>query len=139
MSTKYFVKNCCSSVPKSTSKKYQFLMQHHILTDLNAITRAMDLLCKILSPVTAGLVMTAASLTTAAIFIAAWNFCSVFVEYGLLLQVYRLVPQLAVKEDDVDTGECTDRLAVFNGNLPFMLIICFKVCLSSFNLWIMYV
>ena len=72
--------------------------------DLNATIRAMDLLFNIVSPVTVGLVMTAASLTTAAIFIAAWNFCSVFVEYSLLSQVYRLVPQLAVKEDEDDTG-----------------------------------
>ena len=65
----------------------------------------MDLLCKVMSPVTAGLVMTAASLTTAAIFIAVWNFCSVFIEYGLLSQVYRLVPQLATKtEEEFDTG-----------------------------------
>ena len=75
-----------------------------VSTDLNATIRAMDLLCNIVSPVTVGLVMTAASLTTAAIFIAAWNVFSVFVKYGLLSKVYRLVPQLAVKEDEDDTG-----------------------------------
>lgn len=73
------------------------------LANLNATTRVMDLLCKILSPLIVGLVMTAASLANAAIFIAVWNLCSVFVEYGLLSQVYSLVPQLAVKEDDSDT------------------------------------
>ncbi|KAI0229788.1 Solute carrier family 40 member 1 [Lamellibrachia satsuma] len=73
------------------------------LANLNATIRAMDLLCNIMSPVTVGLVMTAASLTTAAIFIAAWNIFSVFVKYGLLSQVYRRVPQLAVKEGEDDT------------------------------------
>ena len=48
--------------------------------------------------------MTVASLETAAVFIAVWNLCSVFAEYGLLSQVYRLVPQLAVKEGEDDSG-----------------------------------
>ena len=77
----------------------------------------MDLLCKVMSPVSAGLVMTAASLTTAAIFIAVWNFCSVFIEYGLLSQVYRLVPQLAHKmEEDFDTGRASSQSLLFLRN-----------------------
>lgn len=67
------------------------------LANLNAVTRAIDLSCKILAPTVAGLVMTYASLIIAAVMIAVWNVLSVFVEYALLRKVYNMVPRLAIK------------------------------------------
>ena len=69
-----------------------------MFSDLNALTRSLDLTCKVLSPTVAGFIMTYASLFISAVFIAIWNIVSVFIEYGLLLHVYRLVPRLAVKQ-----------------------------------------
>mgnify|MGYP003573967192 CR=1 FL=1 len=67
------------------------------LANLNAVIRAIDLLAKVLAPTCVGLVMTYASLMTSAIVIASWNAVSVFLEYGMLLIVYRRVPALADK------------------------------------------
>ena len=55
-------------------------------------------MCKALSPMLVGQVMTYGSRLLGAIFIASWNIFSVVVEYLLLLRVYRLVPSLAHKE-----------------------------------------
>jgi len=82
-------------------------------------------MCKGVAPVVTGLVMTVTSLRTAAIFIALWNFFSVFVEYGLLAQVYRLVPQLAVKLDASDNGQCRNS-TLFSMPL-FSLLLLFTV------------
>ena len=87
-------------------------MKFNSHTDLNAITRTIDQSCKGVAPVVTGLIMTVTSLTTAAICIAVWNLVSVFVEYGILAQVYHLVPQLAVKEMDSDTGTVCNSIAV---------------------------
>ena len=67
-------------------------------TDLNAMTRAIDLMCKIMSPAVAGLIIYFGSLTIGAAVIAAWNFFSVFVEYALLWKVYQIVPELSRKK-----------------------------------------
>jgi len=72
--------------------------------DLNAVTRSLDLACKVLSPTVAGLIMTYASLLVSAVVIAAWNVFSLVAEYSLLSHVYRLVPALSVKQT-VLTGE----------------------------------
>ena len=66
-----------------------------VSVDLNAVTRSLDLACKILSPAMAGLIMTYASLLVSAIVIAAWNVFSLVAEYSILSHVYRLVPALA--------------------------------------------
>jgi len=75
-----------------------FLLPKHLssITDLNAVTRAIDLSCKILAPTVAGLIMSY-SHVIAAIFIAVWNVVSVICEYALLRRVYKLVPKLAIK------------------------------------------
>ena len=87
-------------------------MKFYFHADLNAITRTIDQSCKGVAPVVTGLIMTVTSLTTAAICIAVWNLVSVFVEYGILAQVYRLVPQLAVKQTDSDTGTVCNWVSV---------------------------
>ena len=65
--------------------------------DLNAVTRAIDLTCKLLAPTTVGLIMTFGSDQLAAIIIAVWNGVSLVAESLLLRKVYVLVPALAVK------------------------------------------
>ena len=64
--------------------------------------------------------MTITSLETAAVFIAVWNLCSVFVEYGLLSQVYRLVPQPAVKEGEGDSGIWQKLYIIYIRNIPYL-------------------
>ncbi len=67
-------------------------------SDLNAVTRALDLLSKVLAPLCFGVILSAISLAAGAVFIAAWNVASVVLEYALLIRVYRLVPRLAFKD-----------------------------------------
>jgi len=69
-----------------------------IVVDLNAVTRSLDLGCKILSPAVAGVIMTYAGVLVSAVVIAAWNVFSLVAEYATLSHVYRLVPALAVKQ-----------------------------------------
>jgi len=83
------------------------LMLLMLCTDLNAVTRSLDLACKILSPTVAGLIMTYASLTISAAVIAVWNVFSLAAEYALLSHVYRMVPTLAVKRIAHVTGTRT--------------------------------
>ncbi len=72
---------------------------------MNAVTRSLDLSCKVLAPTCVGLLIELASLLVGAVFIASWNLVSVFWEYALLLRVYRLVPRLSYKEG-VDGRYC---------------------------------
>jgi len=72
--------------------------------DLNAVTRSLDLACKILSPPIAGAIMTYGSRLVSAIVIAAWNIVSLIAEYTILSHVYRLVPALSVKQSTAITG-----------------------------------
>lgn len=67
------------------------------VSDLNAVTRSIDLMSQMLAPTAVGMVMTYASLLTGALTIAGWNLFSIFIEYSLLVRVYRLVPRLAHK------------------------------------------
>ncbi|XP_070565077.1 ferroportin-like isoform X3 [Ptychodera flava] len=72
---------------------------HPRLKDLNAVLRRIDLVVNIIAPIVVGQIMTFASMLAGTIFIASWNIVSGFVEYYLLLTVYKKVPALAVKED----------------------------------------
>ena len=65
---------------------------------LNANMRRIDLCCKLLAPTVTGVVLTTTSPAGCAIFVAAWNVVSFFVEFGLMFAVYRLVPRLKVKK-----------------------------------------
>jgi iron-regulated transporter 1 len=62
---------------------------------MNSIMRRIDLSCKLLAPVAAGLLMSLKSTVAAAAFIAVWNALSTFGEYYFLYIVYRKVPALA--------------------------------------------
>ena len=59
--------------------------------------RRIDLVCAILAPLAVGFIMTLGSNLAGIIFICAWNIISFFIEYNLLMLVYRAVPRLAVK------------------------------------------
>lgn len=79
-----------------------FLHKSHVrgwlISDLNAVIRAIDLSAKILAPTSVGLIMSYGSCLLSAIVIAGWNLVSVFVEYGILKAVYNKVPELANKK-----------------------------------------
>ena len=77
----------------------------NVLTDLNAVTRAIDLACKLLAPTTVGLIMTFGSDKMAAVVIAVWNVVSLVAESLLLRKVYALVPALAVKNAGLKTPQ----------------------------------
>lgn len=68
-----------------------------VLSSMNSIMRRIDLSCKLLAPVAAGLLMSLKSTVAAAVFIAVWNVLSTFGEYYFLHIVYRKVPALAEK------------------------------------------
>jgi len=65
---------------------------------INSTCRSIDLAIGILAPILVGQVMHWIPPRTSAIFFAAWNVGSFFVEYGLLVVVYEQFPALAVKD-----------------------------------------
>ena len=79
-------------------------------TVLNANMRRIDLLCKLLAPIVAGVLLThtgsflpslpsaLAGGFAATVIIGLWNVVSFFGELSLLVVVYRLVPALAIKK-----------------------------------------
>ena len=75
------------------------------LANLNASTRAIDQLCKIVSPLAVGQVMTFASLKVGAATIAGWNLVSMFVEYYILYRVYKAVPELAERKKKHESSD----------------------------------
>lgn len=82
---------------------YLFIDISPLYPGLNATTRAIDLVSKALSPLVVAQIMTFGSRLIGAIFIAVWNVVSVWLEYALLMRVYRLVPRLKFKENH-DSG-----------------------------------
>ncbi|XP_077978181.1 solute carrier family 40 member 1-like [Glandiceps talaboti] len=70
------------------------------LANLNATIRRIDLVINIVAPIVVGQIMTFASMFAGTVFIASWNLVSGFVEYYLLLMVYKRVPALAVKKNE---------------------------------------
>lgn len=60
--------------------------------------RRIDLLCKLLAPAVAGAILQFAGPLATTIFAAGWNVVSFFGELGLVVLVYRWVPELAVKK-----------------------------------------
>nr|KAG5714174.1 hypothetical protein BaRGS_018391 [Batillaria attramentaria] len=72
-----------------------------VLSDLASVART----TLVLAPIATGQVMTYAGLEFGAIFIGAWNLCSVVPEYYLLWKVYNTVPALAEAKRDVRMEE----------------------------------
>jgi iron-regulated transporter 1 len=65
---------------------------------MTAFLRRIDLTTNILAPIGVGQIFTYGSLFIGAVFIAAWNVISFFIEYYLLWKVYHSVPALASKK-----------------------------------------
>ncbi len=59
------------------------------LAAMNSVFRTIDLTCYVLAPSILGSLFDFIGPEFAALFIAAWNVCSVVIEYGLLLKLYR--------------------------------------------------
>ena len=68
------------------------------LTALNANMRRIDLVCKLLAPAVAGVILQFMGPLTTTIIVATWNVVSFVAELGLVVLVYRWVPTLAVKK-----------------------------------------
>ncbi|XP_028767576.1 solute carrier family 40 member 2-like [Neltuma alba] len=65
-----------------------------LLTQMNSVTRRIDLTCKLLAPVVTGFIISFVSLKASAITLALWNTISVWVEYWLFTSVYCGIPSL---------------------------------------------
>ena len=98
--------------------------------DLNAVTRSLDLACKIISPAVVGLVMTYASTEHSAVVIAAWNIFSLVAEYLILSHIYRLVPALSVKQTAL-SGELYTMYAVLTVLSSIMSTVITSIILKS--------
>lgn len=98
------------------------------LTNLNAITRSLDLACKIVSPMTVGYIMTSASTFVSAVVLAVWNVASVFVEYSLLVIIYNRVPALATKgggneeNNNISNDEMVGKKISLDGEAEMMIV-----------------
>ncbi|XP_052286243.1 solute carrier family 40 member 1-like isoform X2 [Dreissena polymorpha] len=71
-----------------------------VLATMTATLRRIDLMNSLVAPIATGQIMYYASAGIGALFIAGWNLVSVFVEYFLLQQVYKLCPTLARDKTD---------------------------------------
>jgi len=65
---------------------------------MTSALRRIDQSTLILAPIATGQIMTYGGLKNGAIFIAAWNVGSVFIEYYLIWKVYNTVPALRAKK-----------------------------------------
>lgn len=79
---------------------------------MTATLRGIDLTTLIVAPIATGQVMTYAGLENGALFIGAWNLCSVAVEYYLMWKVYTTVPALAHKQSSIIADGEVDFLPV---------------------------
>ncbi|XP_052802282.1 solute carrier family 40 member 1-like isoform X2 [Mya arenaria] len=79
-----------------------------MLATMTASLRRIDLISKLVAPIATGQIMYFASPGVGALFIAGWNFVSVFLEYFLLKKVYNLCPALAKEKSDVPLEEDMD-------------------------------
>ncbi|XP_048389935.1 solute carrier family 40 member 1-like isoform X2 [Stegostoma tigrinum] len=75
------------------------------LSSMNATLRQIDLLSKLLSPMSVGQIMTFSSSVVGCGFIAGWNLFSVCFEYLLLKKIYKMTPGLAKKGDNQNKDE----------------------------------
>lgn len=65
-----------------------------VLTNINSTIRRIDLVCKLLSPVISGFIISFISLKASALTLAVWNIISVWLEYWLFISVYDGIPAL---------------------------------------------
>lgn len=98
-----------TDIPQNLTFTNSSFTRHLIFfSGLNAMLRRIDLTCSVVAPAAVGEIMTRTSLIASAIFLAAWNVISVFIEFYLLWKIYYTVPQLQVpKRKDKATKEST--------------------------------
>ncbi|KAL7095201.1 hypothetical protein ACP275_10G009200 [Erythranthe tilingii] len=65
-----------------------------VQTKMNSTIRRIDLTCKLFAPVVSGFIISFVSLTASAVTLALWNVLSVFLQYWLLMSVYKGIPIL---------------------------------------------
>lgn len=70
-------------------------------TGLNSRMRTINLTTYILAPIAVTQIIDFGSPEAGAIFIAVWNLISAGIEYHLLLQIYKVVPELSTKTQDI--------------------------------------
>ncbi|KAK7109675.1 solute carrier family 40 member 1-like [Littorina saxatilis] len=78
-----------------------------MLAKMTATLRRIDQTTLIVAPIATGQVMTYAGLEFGALFIGAWNLCSVALEYYLMWKVYTTIPALAEKPSVFGTKDVT--------------------------------
>lgn len=64
------------------------------LTQMNSVIRRIDLTCKLFAPVVSGFIISFASLKASAVTLACWNMVSLWLQYWLLVSVFRGIPAL---------------------------------------------
>jgi len=80
------------------------------LVRLNTIFQTIDLACKTMAPIFVGLVIDLTSITTTAIAIAGWNIISAFLEYILILMIFKDYPTLLKPKRDPKESRRTSGL-----------------------------
>ncbi|GFY83849.1 iron regulated 1 [Actinidia rufa] len=66
-----------------------------VLTKMNSVIRRIDLICKLFAPVVTGFIISFISLKASALALSLWNILSVFLQYWLLMSVYKGIPSLS--------------------------------------------
>eukprot|EP00262_Sarcandra_glabra_P003893 TRINITY_DN1473_c0_g1_i2.p1 TRINITY_DN1473_c0_g1~~TRINITY_DN1473_c0_g1_i2.p1 ORF type:complete len:570 (+),score=72.03 TRINITY_DN1473_c0_g1_i2:345-2054(+) len=66
-----------------------------VLTKMNSVIRRIDLTCKLLAPVFSGFIISFISMKASAVILALWNTISVWLQYWLLISVYKGIPALS--------------------------------------------
>ncbi|KAK9168008.1 hypothetical protein Syun_000148 [Stephania yunnanensis] len=71
-----------------------------ILTRMNSVIRRIDLICKLFAPVLTGFIVSFISLKASAVTLAIWSTLSVWLQYWLLMSVYKGVPSLSESNEN---------------------------------------
>ena len=87
------------------------------LADMNATMRRLDLVCKILAPIVAGLLLSGTSPAVVVIFIGAWNVLSMAPELLFLQWAFAAEPRLALSPPPPKQPQRPAQLASY-GTLP---------------------
>lgn len=89
-----------------------------LLASMSANLRAIDLSTAILAPIATGQIIYFIHLKYGAVFIAAWNLVSVFIEYVLIRKVYKQVPALKNKKLKKSKGKDIEETEEENRAIP---------------------
>ncbi|XP_018016183.1 solute carrier family 40 member 1 [Hyalella azteca] len=82
----------------------------HLLARSNSVIRAIDLGTEVMSPVAAGYLMAAVSVSVGAVVIIVWNLSSLLLEAALYARIWKLCPRLQISKPEVTcttSSECS--------------------------------